>query len=62
MIDSFYNRALSRMTRRELRNIAWKLGAVPAIAQPIVSSRVCAASLSLLPVLARRRFRRSLAR
>ena len=44
MIDSFYNRALSRMTRRELLNIAWKLGAV-AIAQPIVSSRVLAQPL-----------------
>ena len=44
MIDSFYNRALGRMTRRELLNIAWKLGAV-AIAQPIVSSRVLAQPL-----------------
>ncbi len=32
----FYDRALSRLTRRELLNIAWKLG-VAAIAQPIVS-------------------------
>jgi alkaline phosphatase D len=44
MIDSFCNRALGRMTRRELLNIAWKLGAV-AIAQPIVSSRVLAQPL-----------------
>ena len=44
MIDSFYNRALGRMTRRELLNIAWKLGAA-AIAQPIVSSRVLAQPL-----------------
>ena len=44
MIDSFCNRALGRMTRRELLNIAWKLGAA-AIAQPIVSSRVLAQPL-----------------
>ena len=56
MIDSFYNRALGRMTRRELLNIAWKLGAI-AIAQPIVSTRV-SRNLSIAPaVLGRRRFR-----
>jgi len=32
----FYDRALSRLSRRELLNIAWKLG-VAAIAQPTVS-------------------------
>jgi alkaline phosphatase D len=30
----FYDRALSRLTRRELLNIAWKLGATAAL-QPI---------------------------
>ena len=32
----FYDRALSRLSRRELLNTAWKLG-VAAIAQPMVS-------------------------
>ena len=49
MIDSFYDRALGRMTRRELLNIAWKLGAA-AIAQPIVSQpRPRAAALRTYP-------------
>ena len=52
MIDSFYNRALSRMTRRELLNIAWKLGAA-AIAQPIVSSRAYSRNLSIAPTRSR---------
>jgi alkaline phosphatase D len=44
MIDSFYSRALRRLSRRELLNIAWKIGAA-AIVQPIVSSRVLAQPL-----------------
>ena len=44
MIDSFYSRALSRLSRRELLNIAWKLGAA-AIVHPIASSRVLAQPL-----------------
>jgi alkaline phosphatase D len=37
----FYDRALSRLSRRELLNIAWKLGAA-AVLQPLVPSRVLA--------------------
>lgn len=37
----FYDRALHRMTRRELLNAAWKLGAA-ALLHPIVSSRLVA--------------------
>ena len=64
MTDSirFYDRALQRLTRRELLNIAWKLG-VAAVAQPlVVDTRVRAAALQELSVHARRRVRRSVAR
>ena len=37
----FYDHALARMSRRELLNLAWKLGAA-AIAQPLVRSSVWA--------------------
>ena len=39
MSDSlrFYDRVLQRLTRRELLNIAWKLG-LAAVAQPLVST------------------------
>ncbi len=37
----FYDRALSRMTRRELLNVAWKLG-LAAVLQPMASSRAFA--------------------
>jgi alkaline phosphatase D len=37
----FYDRALARMSRRELLNAAWKLGAA-AVAAPLASSRVFA--------------------
>jgi alkaline phosphatase D len=40
----FYDRALQRLTRRELLNIAWKLG-VTAVAQPFVSTRAFAQPL-----------------
>ena len=36
---SFYDRALARMTRRELLNVAWALGTA-AIVRPLISSRV----------------------
>ncbi len=35
----FYDRSLARLSRRELLNVAWKLG-LAAIASPLVSSRV----------------------
>ena len=43
MSDSirFYDRALRGLTRRELLNIAWKLG-LAAVAQPLVSTRAFA--------------------
>ncbi len=43
MSDSirFYDRALQGLTRRELLNIAWKLG-LAAVAQPLVSTRAFA--------------------
>ena len=46
MSDSirFYDRALQRLTRRELLNIAWKLG-LAAVAQPILSTRAFAQPL-----------------
>jgi alkaline phosphatase D len=46
MTDSipFYDRVLGRLSRRELLNIAWKLGAA-AIACPIASTRVLAQPL-----------------
>jgi alkaline phosphatase D len=44
MIHSFYSRALGRLSRRELLNIAWKLGAA-AIVQPIATGRVRAQPL-----------------
>src|SRR3954452_22044150 len=37
----FFDRALARLSRRELLNAAWKLGAA-GVLQPIVSSRVIA--------------------
>jgi len=37
----FYDRVLQRMTRRELLNVAWKLGAAAVLA-PLASSRVLA--------------------
>ncbi len=37
----FYDRALSRMTRRELLNVAWKLG-LAAVLQPMASTRAFA--------------------
>ena len=37
----FYDRALQKLTRRELLNIAWKLGAA-ALCSPLASSRVLA--------------------
>ena len=40
----FYDRALSRLTRRELLNIAWKLG-LAAIVPPVLSDRVLAQPL-----------------
>ncbi|MPY87014.1 MAG: alkaline phosphatase [Luteitalea sp.] len=36
-----YDRTVARLSRRELMNVAWKLG-VAALAQPLVSSRVLA--------------------
>ena len=46
MTDSirFYDRALQKLTRRELLNIAWKIG-LAAVAQPIWSTRVFAQPL-----------------
>ena len=43
MIDSmrFYDRTLTRLSRRELLNAAWKLGAA-ALLRPVASSRVLA--------------------
>src|SRR3954470_16508341 len=38
---NFYTEALSRLSRRQLLNAAWKLGAA-AVLQPVVSSRVFA--------------------
>jgi alkaline phosphatase D len=35
----FYDRALQKLTRRQLLDVAWKLG-VAAVAQPLVSTRV----------------------
>ena len=50
------------MSRRQLLNAAWKLGAA-AVLQPVVSSRVFAQGrVRHLPVHARRRIRRSVAR
>jgi alkaline phosphatase D len=40
----FYDRALGRLSRRELLNVAWKLG-VTAVAQPLISSRALAQPL-----------------
>ena len=40
----FYDRALGRLSRRELLNAAWKLG-VTALVQPVVSGRVLAQPL-----------------
>ncbi len=40
----FYDRALSRLSRRELLNIAWKLG-VTALGQPLLSTRARAQPL-----------------
>jgi alkaline phosphatase D len=40
----FYDRVVGKLSRRELLNVAWKVGAA-AIAQPIVSSRVLAQPL-----------------
>ena len=40
----YYDRALTRLTRRELLNAAWVLGAA-AVAQPLVPSRVIAQPL-----------------
>src|SRR3954463_13739273 len=37
----FFDRALARLSRRELLNAAWKLGAA-GVLQPLVSSRVIA--------------------
>ena len=37
----FYDRTLSRMTRRELLNVAWKLG-LAAVLQPLASARAFA--------------------
>ena len=39
----FYDRTLSRLSRRELLNVAWKLGAA-AIAAPLASARVLGAA------------------
>ena len=63
MTDSirFYDRTLPRLSRRELLNIAWKLGAA-AVAQPFVSTRAGAAAVPHLSVYARRRVRRAVAR
>ena len=36
---NFYDRTLARLSRRQLLNLAWKLGAA-AIAQPVVSRRL----------------------
>jgi alkaline phosphatase D len=46
MTDSirFYDRALQRLTRRELLNVAWKVG-LAAVVQPLVSTRVLAQPL-----------------
>jgi alkaline phosphatase D len=46
MTDSirFYDRALQRLTRRELLNIAWKIG-LAAVVQPMVSTRAFAQPL-----------------
>ncbi len=63
MTDSirFYDRAIQRLTRRELLNIAWKLG-VAAVAQPLLSTRaVRATAVQELSVYARRRVRRAVA-
>ena len=57
----FYDRALQRLTRRELLNIAWKLG-LAAVAQPLVSTRAFAQPLFRdLSVPARRRLGRAVA-
>ena len=40
----FYDRALQRLTRRELLNVAWKVG-LAAVAQPMLSTRVFAQPL-----------------
>ncbi len=40
----FYDRALQGLTRRELLNIAWKVG-LAAVAQPMLSTRVLAQPL-----------------
>ena len=40
----FYDRAIQRLTRRELLNIAWKLG-VAAVAPPLLSTRAFAQPL-----------------
>ena len=37
----FYDRTLGRMTRRELLNVAWKLG-LAAVLQPMASTRAFA--------------------
>jgi alkaline phosphatase D len=46
MTDTFraYDRALSRLSRRELLNIAWKIG-LAAIVQPVITDRVLAQPL-----------------
>ena len=57
----FYERALQRLTRRELLNVAWRVG-LAAVAQPHpLDTRVRAAALQKLSVSSRRRFGRSAA-
>ncbi len=58
----FYDRTLGRMTRRELLNVAWKLG-LAAVLQPMAfDSGLRAADLQALSVRARGGVRRAVAR